>query len=312
MHITEHSDFVIEDMGMQELWVYDIEVEENHNFFANDILVHNSAYLTLNSLIKKLGKDHITGDDRVNMLDKLGKILENKVINPACDELTVLLNNVEKKLFMDREAIATTGIFVKKKRYALSVMDMEDVRYTEPHLKIQGIETNRSSTPPLAQTALKESLRIMLTQSESDLQQYVFKMKKQWMTEDYKNISYVSSVNNLAKYTGGDGLPEKGCPGHVKAAINTNIIYNNLGLDVIQEGEKAAFLTLKQPNPWDLDVFAYSSGTSIAAAIYTAGLENYIDREQLWKEKFMNPLTAICEVIGWNPVKIANLRKFFG
>ena len=37
------SDFVIEDLGIMEEDVYDLEIENSHNFFANDILLHNSA-----------------------------------------------------------------------------------------------------------------------------------------------------------------------------------------------------------------------------------------------------------------------------
>jgi len=45
--VSEISDFEIEDLGIQEKWVYDLEIEKNHNFFGNDILVHNSVYITL-------------------------------------------------------------------------------------------------------------------------------------------------------------------------------------------------------------------------------------------------------------------------
>ena len=56
MNILENN-FEIEDLGIQELDVYDIEVENNHNFFGNDILIHNSGYYTIapimNEIIKK-------------------------------------------------------------------------------------------------------------------------------------------------------------------------------------------------------------------------------------------------------------------
>jgi len=41
------EDFEIEDLGIVEDYVYDIEIEHNHNFFANDILVHNSCFFDL-------------------------------------------------------------------------------------------------------------------------------------------------------------------------------------------------------------------------------------------------------------------------
>lgn len=45
------SDFEIISLGEQEIDVYDIEVEDNHNFFANDILIHNSVYINTEPMI---------------------------------------------------------------------------------------------------------------------------------------------------------------------------------------------------------------------------------------------------------------------
>uniref|UniRef100_UPI003CDF86F8 DNA-directed DNA polymerase n=1 Tax=Aeromonas phage Aes123 TaxID=1198018 RepID=UPI003CDF86F8 len=44
-HMIEFIEFEIEDLGVMEIDVYDIEVDGNHNFFGNDILVHASVYL---------------------------------------------------------------------------------------------------------------------------------------------------------------------------------------------------------------------------------------------------------------------------
>ena len=56
----EIKDVIIEDLGKIEEWVYDIEVKNAHNFFANDILVHNSCYFALSSILKKLiGKEKL-------------------------------------------------------------------------------------------------------------------------------------------------------------------------------------------------------------------------------------------------------------
>ena len=50
MNITKTSNFKIESLGIQEIDVYDIEVEKHHNFFANDILVHNSIYICIDNI----------------------------------------------------------------------------------------------------------------------------------------------------------------------------------------------------------------------------------------------------------------------
>lgn len=50
-NITEITNFTIEPLGLQEQDVYDIEVEQNHNFFANNILLHNSIYVNTEPLV---------------------------------------------------------------------------------------------------------------------------------------------------------------------------------------------------------------------------------------------------------------------
>lgn len=60
----------VKDLGIQEEWVYDIEVEDNHNFFANHICVHNSCYLTLEKVIeRKYGKDYNDKIDKQVLID---------------------------------------------------------------------------------------------------------------------------------------------------------------------------------------------------------------------------------------------------
>jgi len=50
------DDFEIIELGEQEIDVYDIEVEDNHNFFANDILIHNSVYVNCEPLVPAILK----------------------------------------------------------------------------------------------------------------------------------------------------------------------------------------------------------------------------------------------------------------
>ena len=49
----------------------------------------------------------------------------------------------------------------------LNVYDNEGVRYSEPKLKMMGIETVKSSTPQPCRDALKGSITIILNESEA-------------------------------------------------------------------------------------------------------------------------------------------------
>lgn len=272
----------------------------------------DSVYIRFDSLMKVLGKDDLTGEDRVNFLDKLGRVVEEKVINPANDDLTVYMNNYEKKMFMDREAIALTGFFLAKKRYALNVFDMEGTRYAEPKLKIMGIETQRSSTPALAQKGLKECIRIILQENQSNLQTYVTTFKRDWMKAEYHDVSYVSSANNLAKNQDAAGHPIKGCPGHIKGVLAFNRLAKLNGFDAIQEGEKVALVKLKEPNKFSASVLAYPSGSELPEGIDPLYVKSTIDYTLLYEDKFKSPLVAICNAIKWDYEKSFSLSSFFG
>ncbi len=54
MNLNFSKDFKIEDLGECELDVYDIETEDNHNFVANNIVVHNSTYFDMSPVIKNI------------------------------------------------------------------------------------------------------------------------------------------------------------------------------------------------------------------------------------------------------------------
>lgn len=108
--VTE--DFVIEDLGIKEITVYDIEVEDNHNFFANDILVHNSVYLRLDKfveiMLQRAGKteEEVGKTKLVDMLDKFAVTKVEPFIGESYQELAEYMNAFDQKMFMDREVIA--------------------------------------------------------------------------------------------------------------------------------------------------------------------------------------------------------------
>lgn len=272
----------------------------------------DSVYISFDQLLKVLGKDTLPEQERVDVLDKIGKAIEDKVINPSYDKLTEFMNNYEKQMFMDREAIALTGFFIAKKRYALNVYDMEGTRYHEPKLKIMGIETQRSSTPQLAQRGLKECIRRILQESESSLQEYVTQMRTDWFNADYHDISYVSSANNLGKYSDSKGMPAKGCPGHIKGVLAYNRAAKEYGFDAIQEGEKVALVKLREPNKYGTPVMAYPSGSDLPNNIDPEYLKGMIDYSLLYDEKFISPLSAICQAISWDYEQNFSLSSFFG
>jgi intein/homing endonuclease len=105
--------FEIEDLGIQEEWVYDIEIEDNHNFFANDILVHNSIYFQFDDVAINIQKQnpklalHENRDEFLDKCDEFIKTIVMPVIKIGYEELREYVNAVDNRMFMEREVIAT-------------------------------------------------------------------------------------------------------------------------------------------------------------------------------------------------------------
>ena len=78
--------------------------------------------------------------DVVKTLDTICNDHFTKALNKAYDELATEKNAYVNRMVMEREVIADRGIWTAKKRYILNVHNSEGVQYTEPKLKIMGIE----------------------------------------------------------------------------------------------------------------------------------------------------------------------------
>ena len=127
-----------------------------------------------------------------------------------------------------RELVASKGLFITKKRYAVMYYDKENKRvdtHGEPgRVKAMGLDLKRSDTPKVIQDFLSEILNDVLTGATRDEIiekirefKYVFKERPGWEKGSPKR------VNNLTKYAKEEERQGRvNMPGHVRAAINWN------------------------------------------------------------------------------------------
>jgi DNA polymerase elongation subunit (family B) len=127
-----------------------------------------------------------------------------------------------------REIVASKGLFITKKRYAVMYYDKENKRvdtHGEPgKVKAMGLDLKRSDTPKVIQDFLSEILNDVLTgrTREEVIEKirefkYAFKERPGWEKGSPKR------VNNLTKYAKEEErLGKANMPGHVRAAINWN------------------------------------------------------------------------------------------
>jgi DNA polymerase elongation subunit (family B) len=156
-----------------------------------------------------------------------------------------------------RELIASKGLFIKKKRYAVLIFDLEgnrlDVNGKPGKVKAMGLDLKRSDTPKLVQDFLSEILLDVLTGSSREAtvdKVRNFKLKFADLPAWQKGTP--KRVNNLTKYTAEEQrLGKANMPGHVRAAMNWNNLKNmmsdNYSMSIV-DGMKTIVCKLKD-NP---------------------------------------------------------------
>ncbi len=297
-------------------------IEQKVNEYLNQILqTHNevdyilasdtdSIYVSFDKLVEKTCKNKT--DQQV--CDFLAKVCDNKLepfIAKQFEDVADYTNAFKNAMVMAREVIANKGIWVAKKRYMLNVLDEEDVRLSEPKLKIMGIEAIKSSTPQVCRGKIKEAIKIIMSKEESDLHTFIADFKKEFMQLPPEKISFPRSCNNMRKYGSSKDVFIKGTPIHVKGALIYNHQIKQFKLQnkypYIQEGDKIKFIKLLEANPFKFDVISY-----VTQLPKEFNLKEYVDYELQFEKTFLDPMRFILNSIGWEHEKKASLEAFFG
>jgi len=271
----------------------------------------DSIYLNLGPLVAKFfGSKSSDKEAIVNILDKICQDKLEPFIEQSYQELADYVSAYEQKMKMKRENIADRAIWTAKKRYILNVWDSEGVRYSEPKMKICGMETARSSTPAFFRDKLKKAYQIIINGSNDDVIDFIDSVKSDTKKETALNIAFPRGVNGIKKYSSHQDLYKKGCPIHVRGALLYNHLVRSNKLThkypVIQEGEKIKFLYLKTPNPIGENVISFFQDLP-----QEFNLEKYVDHSLQFEKSFFEPLKNVLECIGWKYEKSVSLLSFF-
>lgn len=307
--ITLTGQYIIQKVGKDlDLYLNKICGTKDYNYsFYSDT---DSCYVTFDPLVKKYYKDQPV-EKIVNILDTICEAKIQEVLNKSCNEIASYTNAFDMKIYFKREAIAETGVWVAKKRYALNVYNNEGVQYAEPKLKVMGLEIVRSSTPEPIRDGLKKAVKITLTGSENELQDYISDFEAKFRKMKPETISFPRSVNGLEKYTDRANIYKQATPMHVRGALlyNFYIDKHNLGkkYEKIKEGDKIKFLYLKEPNTIGENCIAFN--TIIPPEF---DLIKYADYEMMFEKSFLEPMNTILNGINWSAKPQASLEGLFG
>ena len=274
----------------------------------------DSVYINMEPLVKRLGIDANDKTNISNIVDCLDKFCSTKIqnmINRSYTDLSEYMHAYQQKMFMKRETIANKGIWKARKMYILNALDIEGVRFSEPQLKIMGIEAVRSSTPKSCRDAIKKSLKIIMNEDEETFQKYIADFKTEFMKMSFLDIAFPRGMKGMNKYKDKHNIYAKGTPIHVRGALLYNNMIDKKNLhnqyQMIGDGDKVKFAYLSMPNPLRENVI-----TILDSLPTEFNLDHCINKELQFQKAFVDPIQSIVEVIDWSLEKTNTLESFFG
>jgi DNA polymerase elongation subunit (family B) len=287
------------------LYVNKIMKTENKDYvIASDT---DSIYLNLGPLVKSAMGDRTVDIDRtISFMDKICEAKIEPYIDASYNELANYVKAYAQKMQMKREALANKGIWTAKKRYIMHVYNNEGVQYTEPDMKIMGLEMIKSSTPTPVREKMKQALQIMMKGTEADMHIFIDTFRTEFKKLNVEDISFPRGINGLKEYGNKTTIYSKGTPIHVRGALLYNKYLEEKGLSkkypLIQEGEKIKFTYLKTPNIFKENVVSFPGRLPPEF-----GLQDCIDYNMQFDKTFLEPIKVILDCMDWTTERTNSL-----
>jgi hypothetical protein len=288
-------------------YVYDLEIDEegydNQTFFANDILVHNSNYVTFQEVVDSC-------DWKGDPKDLILKINEYRIGEylKACFEKYSKKWGTQNYQDFEMENLAINGIFLGKKKYVTNLV-YSDGLHMDPlsQIKTVGVEMIKGGTPPFVREKLIYLTKFIFAKGRSfDIREFVKELKdikRDFKIQEPRNISAAIAINNYEKYILNDVTElevTKGCPIQVRAAAYHNYLLNRSKYKdkypLIRSGEKINYYFVKTKSITDNNVFAYAQGT------YPYEYAPPIDHDMQFTKTILDPINRFIEVMGYNTI----------
>lgn len=291
-----------EQVGMfEDEWVYDIEVDDDtHTFIANDILVHNSTYVTLGDVFNSCDWKGTAVDFVLTMKKlRLSGYLKQKFEEYASKYNTTNIQDLEL------EKISHSALMVAKKKYVLDLAWKDPGVYFKPQEKVKpvGVEIVQGSTPPFSRKALKTMINMMFAQQKNlkyaDVVQKLKAMKKDFVLRDPDEISKTQAIGDYEKFILEDRNEIRLAP---KTPINVRsaAVYNHTLINsklkskynLIKTGDKLKYYYAKN----DEGVFGFLPGN------FPYEIAPEIDYDKQFSTVMVEPFNRFMTSAGFNSI----------
>ena len=187
-----------------------------------------SAYATLKKDIEK-GLIPWNRESVVELYDTIGETVNGTFVKFMQDAFHVPRTRAEV-IKAGREIVASKGLFITKKRYAVLYYDKEgkraDTEGKPGKIKAMGLDLKRSDTPVVIQDFLSEVLTKTLTGvTKEEILQYITDFRTEFKTRPGWEKGSPKRANNITEYAAKEKKAGKtNMPGHVRASLNWNTL----------------------------------------------------------------------------------------
>jgi DNA polymerase elongation subunit (family B) len=285
-------------------YVYDLEVDEvdGSTFIANDILVHNSCYISFEEVVKSCNfpgnpKDLILLINKHRLADYLNKMFDKYAAKW----------NTKNQMDFELENISESGIWLAKKKYLVDLVWESGIDIDSmTQIVFKGVELAQSSTPPFAREKLKEIIKYILVKKKGlkmpELTKMLRDMKTEFKLAEPEKISSSRKINDYGKFVLNDTTGfevGKATPIHIRAAGYHNFMLNNNSYkskyQMIRQGDKVKFYYSKAKRGEE-DVFAFIPG------MFPYEFAPDIDYDTMFAKTIIDPVNRVVVAMKLPPI----------
>jgi len=262
----------------------------------------DSLFYSVETFIEKhVGLDKwnsINIESKITFCKRIANIVSEYVNSKAYNTIQRKDFNSQRKDFkivFEQEIIASTGLWVDKKRYGLGIVDKDGIRKDE--LFIRGLEIIQSLTPIAIKHRLKNMLQLILSgAADSAISKAIKTDKKELLLSHPNEIAVNVAAKNLDKYIV-NGKAIKGTPWTLKGINNYHKIIESLSLTTKYErigsvGDKVRVVYIKEPNMYNIDIMGFMRWPE---EVKVAGVE--IDYDKMIEKYYTNKIQHLLDPI---------------
>jgi len=300
-YILEDIEYCEPDGYFENEYVYDIEVDDDtHTFIANDILVHNSLYVTYSPMMKSI---NYQGDELKFILHMDSVFVKNLFKDYLNDYANKY--GVENIHDFELETINKSGLHLQKKHYINNVVYEDGVFYDDlSHYYPKGIDIVKSSTPLFVRENIWDFINYLFKNPDNlnikEILKIIKNIKSKFLLSDIEDISLTTSCSKYEEKVIDDQenlITIKGAHFGVKAAAFHNYLLNKNSeykskYDLIRGGKIKYYYCKHETN----DRFGYLRNFYPIEIVEKEGVK--VDYDLLFEKTFLTIVNRFLEPIG--------------